>query len=84
MIGGVGKKSSAATGPSLPKISCSVDLDRREVSHSARSAGEIFREAPEGVGVRLVDATHNMPPAGQDYTSPVDFASGYKKAWGLS
>jgi ribose transport system substrate-binding protein len=39
---------------------------------------------PEGVGVRLVDATHNMPPAGKDYTSPIDYASAYKKAWGLS
>jgi ribose transport system substrate-binding protein len=38
---------------------------------------------PEGVGIRLVDATHNMPPAGQDYDSPIDYAGAYKKAWGL-
>ena len=39
---------------------------------------------PEGVGVRLVDATHNLPPKGKDYQTPVDYASAYKKAWGLS
>jgi ribose transport system substrate-binding protein len=38
---------------------------------------------PEGIGVRLVDATHNLPPEGKDYQSPVDFASAYKKAWGI-
>jgi ribose transport system substrate-binding protein len=39
---------------------------------------------PEGIGVRLVDATHNMPPEGEDYSSPIDYESAYKKAWGLS
>ena len=53
-----------------------VDEINRLFSHKAL--------VPEGVGVRLVDATHNMPPAGKDYTSPIDYASAYKKAWGLS
>jgi ribose transport system substrate-binding protein len=38
---------------------------------------------PEGIGVRFVDATHNMPPAGQDYNSPINYEQDYKKAWGL-
>jgi ribose transport system substrate-binding protein len=39
---------------------------------------------PEGIGIRLVDATHNMPPKGQDYDSPIDYESAYRNAWGLS
>jgi len=36
---------------------------------------------PEGSGVRVVDATHNLPPSGSDYISPVNYQSAYKKIW---
>lgn len=38
----------------------------------------------EGMGVQVVDRTHNLPPAGQDYSSPVNYKEYYKKAWGVS
>jgi ribose transport system substrate-binding protein len=38
----------------------------------------------EGSGVQAVDATHNLPPAGQNWAPPVDYPALYKKAWGVS
>jgi ribose transport system substrate-binding protein len=38
----------------------------------------------EGMGIQVVDATHNLPPAGQDYSSPVNYKADYEKAWGVS
>jgi len=38
----------------------------------------------EGDGFQMIDATHNMPAAGQDYDGGVDFVAAYKKAWGVS
>jgi len=37
----------------------------------------------EGMGIQVVDATHNLPPAGQDYHSPVNYKAIYEKAWGV-
>jgi hypothetical protein len=39
---------------------------------------------PEGVGFRPVDKTHNLPPAGSGYISPVDFKAAYAKTWKTS
>lgn len=40
---------------------------------------------PEGVGVVVVDATHNLPAtAGQGYSSSTPWKADYMKAWGLS
>jgi ribose transport system substrate-binding protein len=40
--------------------------------------------APEGLGFTSVDATHNMPPAGQNYCPSTDFRAAYQKAWHAS
>ena len=39
---------------------------------------------PEGIGFQFVDATHNMPAAGQDYTPQVNYQAEYLKLWGVS
>lgn len=36
-----------------------------------------------GIGWTIVDATHNLPAQGQDWTPPIDFKAQYKKAWGV-
>src|SRR4051794_23214922 len=41
------------------------------------------KPAFSGLGWQLVDPSHNMPASGA-WKSPVDFASIYKKAWGVS
>jgi ribose transport system substrate-binding protein len=38
---------------------------------------------PEGVGFRMIDKGHNMMPAGQDYTPPINYQSIYLKSWGV-
>jgi ribose transport system substrate-binding protein len=38
----------------------------------------------EGMGFQVVDTTHNMPAAGQNYTDPINFIAAYEKAWGVS
>jgi ribose transport system substrate-binding protein len=37
----------------------------------------------QGDGFQVVDAEHNLPPAGSDYTPSVDFKTAYKKLWGV-
>jgi ribose transport system substrate-binding protein len=44
-------------------------------------AGE--KPVPSGVGVGMVDRERNLPPAGEGWTTEVDFKSGYRKAWGV-
>ncbi len=36
-----------------------------------------------GIGWRLIDREHNLPPAGKGYESSKDFRAAYKKAWGV-
>ncbi len=36
-----------------------------------------------GIGWSIVDATHNLPAQGQDWTPPINFKAQYKKAWGV-
>ena len=36
-----------------------------------------------GIGYKLIDRDHNLPPAGQGYEPPVDYKAAYKKAWGV-
>jgi ribose transport system substrate-binding protein len=38
----------------------------------------------EGMGFQVVDATHNLPAEGQNYTDPINFVAAYKAAWGVS
>ncbi|HEX4353144.1 MAG TPA: substrate-binding domain-containing protein [Polyangiales bacterium] len=42
-------------------------------------------QAPQdsGIGWKLIDRDHNMPPKGQGYESAVDYKGAYKKAWGV-
>jgi ribose transport system substrate-binding protein len=37
-----------------------------------------------GMGLQVVDQTHNLPPAGQPFTPNVDYKSAYRKMWGIS
>ncbi|WP_138757217.1 sugar ABC transporter substrate-binding protein [Modestobacter altitudinis] len=38
---------------------------------------------PQGSGVQVVDADHNMPETGQPFTGEVDYQAAYEKAWGV-
>ena len=42
-------------------------------------------EAPQvqGDGFQMVDASHNLPAAGEDYDGGVDYVAAYRKLWGL-
>jgi ribose transport system substrate-binding protein len=37
-----------------------------------------------GIGYKLIDRDHNLPPAGQGYEPTVDYKAAYKKAWGVT
>jgi ribose transport system substrate-binding protein len=37
-----------------------------------------------GIGYKLIDRDHNLPPAGQGYEPAVDYKAAYKKAWGVT
>jgi ribose transport system substrate-binding protein len=43
-------------------------------------------DAPQysGLGYRLIDKEHNLPPVGQGYEPPFDYKGTYKKAWGVT
>jgi ribose transport system substrate-binding protein len=36
-----------------------------------------------GIGIQVWDAQHNLPPAGKEFTPPIDYRSAYYKAWGV-
>ena len=41
---------------------------------------------PEGIGYRVIDASHNLSPEGQDYSPPnppIDLQGTYLKSWGV-
>ncbi|HKP08064.1 MAG TPA: substrate-binding domain-containing protein [Microbacterium sp.] len=42
-------------------------------------AGE--EPALEGMGWQLVDAEHNLPPAGEEFDGPVDYVPAYESIW---
>lgn len=49
------------------------------------SLGRLFegeQPANSGIGIQLLDADHNVPASGE-FKPPIDFASAYKKAWGV-
>lgn len=37
-----------------------------------------------GIGWKLIDREHNLPPAGKGYEPDQDFRAAYKKAWGVN
>jgi ribose transport system substrate-binding protein len=37
-----------------------------------------------GIGYKLLDREHNMPPAGQGYEPKADYKATYKKIWGVT
>jgi ribose transport system substrate-binding protein len=37
-----------------------------------------------GIGYKLIDREHNLPPAGQGYEPAVDYKAAYRKAWGVT
>jgi ribose transport system substrate-binding protein len=37
----------------------------------------------QGDGFQVVDAENNLPPAGESFTSGVDYRAAYEKAWGV-
>jgi ribose transport system substrate-binding protein len=43
-------------------------------------------QAPQdsGIGWKLIDREHNMPPVGKGYVPDTDFRAAYKRAWGVS
>lgn len=40
-------------------------------------------EANSGIGIQVCDRDHNLPPEGEAYASPVDYAEAYQAIWGL-
>lgn len=36
-----------------------------------------------GIGVRLYDIDHNLPPKGKDFTTGLDYQGAYLKSWGV-
>jgi ribose transport system substrate-binding protein len=38
----------------------------------------------EGDGFQMIDAEHNLPPAGEDYQGSGDFKAAYRAVWGIS
>jgi ribose transport system substrate-binding protein len=43
-------------------------------------------QVPQGVGYRVIDASHNLSPEGKDYTPPnppIDLSGTYLKSWGV-
>ena len=42
---------------------------------------------PEGIGYRVIDASHNLSPEGKDYSPPkslIDLQGIYLKSWGVN
>jgi ribose transport system substrate-binding protein len=37
-----------------------------------------------GIGYKMIDREHNLPPAGQGYEPAVDYKAAYRKAWGVA
>jgi ribose transport system substrate-binding protein len=37
----------------------------------------------EGMGVQVVDKTHNLPKSGANYSAPINYVKDYEKAWGV-
>jgi len=37
-----------------------------------------------GIGYKMIDRDHNLPPAGQGYEPVADYQAAYKKAWGVA
>lgn len=37
-----------------------------------------------GIGFKLIDREHNVPPPGQGYEPEVDYKAAYRKAWGVT
>jgi ribose transport system substrate-binding protein len=51
------------------------------------SLNSLFNGTPpqdSGIGYKLIDREHNLPPAGQGYEAGVDYKAAYKKAWGVA
>ena len=54
--------------------------------HSIDTLNRLFageKPVPSGVGVGMVDRENNLPPAGESWTTDVDFKSAYREAWGV-
>jgi ribose transport system substrate-binding protein len=53
---------------------------------SVDSLNSIFhsrKPQDSGIGYKLIDREHNLPPPGKGYEPDKDFKSAYRKAWGL-
>lgn len=46
-------------------------------------AGQDPYEGETGIGSQICDLEHNLPPEGQAYQAPIDYAAEYEKLWGL-
>jgi ribose transport system substrate-binding protein len=46
-------------------------------------AGRDPGEANSGIGIQVYDRDHNLPPEGEPYASPIDYAEAYRGIWGL-
>jgi ribose transport system substrate-binding protein len=46
-------------------------------------AGQDPERGDSGIGEQVCDLEHNMPPRGEGYRAPVDFAAAYRELWGV-
>ena len=73
---GKGMQSCAGESPEWEAYSALDALVRGFLDHDPA-------EVDTGNGIQVCDKDHNLPPKGQAYTPPVDFASAYHRLWGL-
>jgi ribose transport system substrate-binding protein len=46
-------------------------------------AGQDPERGDSGIGEQVCDLEHNLPPRGEGYQAPIDFAAAYRRLWGL-
>lgn len=75
-----GNGVNAAVGLSLPWENWNMLDDLNRLFHGEKEPPDGW---PSGNGAQIIDASSNLPPAGQPYAPPVDFRADYLKAWGV-
>lgn len=68
--------------------SCSGQVPEQEAYAAVDALVRVFlnrdpKELDSGVGLQVCDKDHNLPPEGQPFQPPVDYASDFAKLWGV-
>lgn len=46
-------------------------------------AGQDPERGDSGIGEQVCDLKHNLPPKGEGYQAPIDYAAAYRELWGI-